>query len=56
MPVVRCQSNGKPGYKWGPSGKCYTYSSEQGAAAARAKAERQGRAIEANKRRPKDGS
>lgn len=25
MPVTRCQSKGKPGYKWGESGKCYTY-------------------------------
>ncbi len=25
MPVNSCSSNGKPGYKWGDSGKCYTY-------------------------------
>jgi len=25
MPVMRCQENGKPGYKYGESGKCYTY-------------------------------
>ena len=25
MPVNRCQLNNKPGYKWGDSGKCYTY-------------------------------
>lgn len=25
MPVNSCSDNGKPGYKWGDSGKCYTY-------------------------------
>lgn len=25
MPVKDCQDNGKPGLKWGDSGKCYTY-------------------------------
>lgn len=25
MPVMRCQSDGRPGYKWGESGHCYTY-------------------------------
>ncbi len=25
MPVKRCQRDGKPGYKWGDEGKCYTY-------------------------------
>lgn len=25
MPVKECQLEGKPGYKWGDSGKCYTY-------------------------------
>jgi hypothetical protein len=25
MPVKKCQSGGKPGYKCGDSGKCYTY-------------------------------
>jgi hypothetical protein len=25
MPVKSCEENGKPGYKYGDSGKCYTY-------------------------------
>lgn len=25
MPVKDCEDNKKPGYKWGDSGKCYTY-------------------------------
>jgi hypothetical protein len=25
MPVNKCEENGKPGYRWGNSGKCYTY-------------------------------
>ena len=26
MPVQSCVVNGRPGYKWGNAGKCYTYS------------------------------
>jgi hypothetical protein len=26
MPVKDCQDNNQSGYKWGSSGKCYTYS------------------------------
>ena len=25
MPVKNCEENGKPGFKYGDSGKCYTY-------------------------------
>lgn len=25
MPIKRCQIDNKPGYKWGDSGKCYSY-------------------------------
>lgn len=25
MPVKSCTLDGKPGFKWGDSGKCYTY-------------------------------
>lgn len=28
MPVKECESNGKPGLKWGDSGKCYTYTAK----------------------------
>ncbi len=50
MPVQECQSDGQPGYRWGEEGKCYTYtpSDEESRKAARAKAERQGRAVEAH--------
>ena len=27
MPVKSCSLGGKPGYKWGDRGKCYTYTS-----------------------------
>ena len=27
MPVRNCSENGKPGYRWGDSGKCYVYTS-----------------------------
>jgi len=49
MPVQRCQQDGKPGFKWGKRGKCYTYNPNdtKGKAEARLKAETQGRAIEA---------
>lgn len=43
MPVRKCVENGKPGYKCGDSGKCYTYTSnnEQSRKRAKAKAIRQ---------------
>jgi hypothetical protein len=51
MPIQTCQSNGKPGFRWGSAGKCYTY--EKGNEASRrraiALAERQGRVIEMKK-------
>ena len=49
MPVQRCRRNGKPGYRWGKSGKCYTYTpgSKRGREMARALAARQGAAIKA---------
>ena len=42
MPVQRCQKNGRSGYKWGQSGTCYV------GRGAKARAERQGRAIRAS--------
>ena len=51
MPVMECQSNGKPGFKFGESGTCYTYTAgdDTSKEAARTKAVDQGKAIEANK-------
>lgn len=48
MPVKACQSNGKPGFKYGDEGKCYTYTKGNAASKNRAydKAVAQGRAIE----------
>ena len=43
MPLKRCQADGKNGWKWGDSGKCYT------GPGAKEKAKEQGRAIERNK-------
>ena len=53
MPLMRTTLGGKPGYKYGPEGKVYTYTPGNKASreAAKAKALRQGRAIEARKRR-----
>jgi len=49
MPVQSCTSNGKPGYRYGEEGKCYTYTAGDQASreAAHAKAVRQGQAIKA---------
>jgi hypothetical protein len=46
MPVQECQREGKPGYRWGQSGKCYTYTpgNARERAEARLRAEMQGRA------------
>lgn len=47
MPIQSCQLNNKPGFKWGESGKCYTYTAgdESSKRRAKAKAEKQMRAI-----------
>jgi len=52
MPVQTCQLDNKPGYKWGAQGKCYTYTKGNRAseADALAKAQLQGRAVEARTR------
>jgi len=45
MPIKRCSSKGRKGYKYGDRGKCYTGPS------AKAKAAKQGRAIKASQAR-----
>jgi len=47
MPVKECTKDGKPGYKWGDKGFCYTYvlGNEKSRRAAIARAIAQGRAI-----------
>lgn len=47
MPLKRCQKDGKDGWKWGDTGKCYVGPN------AKSQAERQGRAIEASKSKKK---
>lgn len=48
MPVKECQEDGKPGFKWGDEGKCYTYTPGNKTSRERAKekAKQQGRAIQ----------
>lgn len=47
MPVQQCQSDGKPGYRWGEAGRCFTYQPGDEGAQQRAKkkAQQQGVAI-----------
>jgi hypothetical protein len=46
VPVKACSVNGKPGFKWGDRGTCYTHDgSEASRKAARKKAVRQALAI-----------
>lgn len=47
MPVGKCTEGGKPGYRWGESGKCFTYTpdNKQSQAAAKMKAIKQGLAV-----------
>lgn len=51
MPVKACEKDGRPGYKWGDEGVCYTYPPENESlrVSARAKALQQGRAIQARR-------
>lgn len=46
MPVKPCTRDGKSGYKYGDSGKCYT------GPGARKKATKQGQAIEISRHKP----
>ena len=52
MPVKRCSENGKPGYKFGDPGKCYTYKegNEESRKTAKGKAHAQGAAIKASQK------
>jgi hypothetical protein len=47
MPLMRCQKNKKPGWKFGKNGTCYT------GKFGKSRAARQGRAIKANQNRRK---
>lgn len=53
--INRCQKDGKPAYRWGMDGKCYTYQSGDKVSRERAKrlAMAQGRTIETNKKNSK---
>lgn len=37
MPVQPCREDGRPGYKWGKEGRCYTYVVNKPGAKERAK-------------------
>jgi len=45
MPVMSCEKDGKKGYKYGESGRCYTYSDEASRKSAKRKAILQGTAV-----------
>lgn len=50
MPIRSCSDGNNPGYKWGDSGKCYTYTTgdQKSMEAAKAKAQMQGVAARVN--------
>lgn len=50
MPIIRCNKNSKPGFKFGKTGTCYTYTANDPASRKRArkKAEAQERAARAS--------
>ena len=50
MPVRRCWQDGKPGYQYGDTGKCYTYEPDdaEGRKLAKARADKQAQAIRAS--------
>jgi hypothetical protein len=56
MPIRNCMLDGKPGFKWGKQGKCFTYDPSgdvikrrRAMRAAKEKALAQGRAIQVSK-------
>ena len=50
MPIMPCTKNGKPGFKWGKSGRCYPYTlgNKASKTSARKKAAKQAAAIHAS--------
>ena len=58
MPVMSCNENNRPGYKYGASGKCYTYNTgdKKGAARAKLNAYKQGIAITGGTMKEKDST
>ena len=56
MPVMPCNENNRPGYKYGASGKCYTYNSgdKKGASRAKLNAYKQGMAVTGGTMKEKD--
>ena len=58
MPVQECESEKKPGYRWGSSGTCYTYdgNDEDARKRAKQKAAIQGYAIEMSQKRAHEPS
>jgi len=55
MPVIPCRKDGRPGFKYGKTGTCYTYitNNKNSRERAREKAEKQGAAIEISKKSKK---
>ena len=55
MPVMQCTEEGKPGWKFGESGKCYTYTEndKQSEATAKLRAAKQGAAEQSNEKENK---
>lgn len=53
MPVQQCQKDGRPGYRWGQGGRCFTYDpADEGAKdRAKKKAQQQGVAISYSQKR-----
>lgn len=49
MPLQDCQKDGKPGLRWGESGKCYTYTPGNEGSKNRAKKNAIAQAISINK-------
>lgn len=45
MPIKRCSSDNKPGYKWGDAGKCYVYNPTNKASETKAKKKAQDQGI-----------
>ena len=48
MPITSCREDGKPGFRAGSSGKCFTYSDESSRSRALNKAKKQLAAIKAS--------
>lgn len=55
MPLQRCEEEGRPGWRWGQAGKCYTYAPGSAAAERLAKQRAMAQAVAMSHQQEREG-